>query len=258
MDLKRHLLEAATLIAAAVVCALAANAVAGRERKVAVIGQYSSATKVQPEPATTPAPLVTPAQSAPTQTIPTVTIATATQQPNNPVTQTTTATQTTATRQPGNPATATPRPRDPATPPPATGNQPPATHRALATAFPPHPDKPYVEIHGDDVAYLYQQGALFLDARRTSVYEQGHIAGSRPFSVWESDVADKVNALFNERGDPKQAAQPIVVYCSGGDCEDSHMLAERLSGAFTNVYVYKDGFPDWQKRGGAVHTGSNP
>jgi rhodanese-related sulfurtransferase len=240
MDLKRHLLEAATLVAAAVVCALAANAVAGRERKVTVVGQYSAATKVQPEPAATPAPIAVATvttTTAPQE--PAIPLTTATQPPSHPATQT-----TTATRQPGNPATQTTTP------------QPSAT--AKPRDFPPHPDKPYVEIHGDDVAYLYQQGALFLDARRTSIYEQGHIAGSRPFSVWESDVADKVNALFNERGDPKQAAQPIVVYCSGGDCEDSHMLAERLSGAFTNVYVYKDGFPDWQKRGGAVHTGAKP
>src|SRR6185369_12472413 len=64
---------------------------------------------------------------------------------------------------------------------------------------------------------------------------------------------------FNERSDPAQQALPIVVYCSGGDCEDSHMLAQKLYGAlFNNVYVYKDGFPDWQKRGGAVHTGVEP
>ena len=52
---------------------------------------------------------------------------------------------------------------------------------------------------------------------------------------------------------------PIVVYCSGGECEDSHMLAQKLWGVFySNVLVYKDGFPDWQKRGGAIDTGDRP
>ncbi|HEY8847660.1 MAG TPA: hypothetical protein VIO12_00100, partial [Thermoanaerobaculia bacterium] len=37
MDLKKHLLEAATLIVAAIVCALVANAFASRERKVAIV-----------------------------------------------------------------------------------------------------------------------------------------------------------------------------------------------------------------------------
>jgi len=122
-----------------------------------------------------------------------------------------------------------------------------------------HPDKAYVEIKYDDVKALHDAGALFLDARRTSVYEQGHIAGARPFSVWESDVDDKVRKLFDERGEPAQQAQPIVVYCSGGDCEDSHMLAQKLWGIqFNNVYVYKDGYPDWVAHRGAAHTGSNP
>ena len=77
--------------------------------------------------------------------------------------------------------------------------------------------------------------------------------------MWESDIDDKVNALFNERDDPAKQDLPIVVYCSGGACEDSHMLSQKLWGIqFNNVYVYKDGFPDWQKRGGAVRTGGNP
>ena len=125
--------------------------------------------------------------------------------------------------------------------------------------FPPHPDKPYVEIAYAEVVALHDKGALFLDARRTSVYEEGHIPGARPFSVWESDIDQKVNGLFNERSDPRAQNEPIVVYCSGGDCEDSHMLAQKLWGIqFNNVYVSKDGFPDWQAHGAPVHTGAKP
>ncbi|HEU4520697.1 MAG TPA: rhodanese-like domain-containing protein, partial [Thermoanaerobaculia bacterium] len=142
-------------------------------------------------------------------------------------------------------------------PKPAPAPAPAAPQVPLAQQFPPHPDKAYVEIGYDDVALLHRRGALFLDARRTSVYEEGHIAGSRPFSVWESDVDDKVMKLFDERGDPEQQNQPIVIYCSGGACEDSHMLAEKLWGIqFNNVYVYKDGYPDWVSRGGATRRGS--
>ncbi len=37
------------------------------------------------------------------------------------------------------------------------------------------------------------------------------------------------------------------------------MLAQKLFGAlFSNVYVYKDGFPDWQAHQGAVRSGTNP
>jgi rhodanese-related sulfurtransferase len=136
---------------------------------------------------------------------------------------------------------------------------PPPAPAAAARQFLPHPDKEYVEIGYDDVANLYGQKALFLDARRTSVYEQGHISGARTFSVWESDVDEKVNKLYEERNDPRQQLEPIVIYCSGGDCEDSHMLARKLWGLqFNNIWVYKDGFPDWEKRGGRISRGSNP
>jgi rhodanese-related sulfurtransferase len=110
---------------------------------------------------------------------------------------------------------------------------------------------------GDDVAELYSRKTVpFLDARRTSVYRDGHIAGSRPFSVWEADVDEKVKAFFAEGTD--QSA-PIVVYCSGGNCEDSHMLADRLyQVGFDNVLIYKDGYPDWVQRGLPVSKGNEP
>jgi len=121
-------------------------------------------------------------------------------------------------------------------------------------AFAPHPARAWVEVSGDDVAALFSRGdVLFLDARRSSVYREGHISGARSMSVWEADVDDKVKALFAEGRD--QSA-PIVVYCSGGDCEDSHMLGQKLYFVgFDNVLVYKDGFPDWQKRGLPVGKG---
>jgi rhodanese-related sulfurtransferase len=170
---------------------------------------------------------------------------------------------TTATRQPGNSATLKTNSATGNSPSPATSttdNRPPTTPaKTDLTKFQPHTDKPYIELAYADVAALHGANALFLDARRTSIYEGGHIAGARPFSVWESDIDDKVNKLFEERSDPASQAKPIVVYCSGGECEDSHMLAQKLWGIqFNNVYVYKDGFPDWQKHGGGVHTGATP
>ena len=228
MNWRKHFIEAATLIAAAVVCALISNAIAGRERKMAIVGSYDTTER----PAVV-APL--PSQPATTTTIAPPT--------------TTTVAPVAPTRQPSNPVTEQPKPP----PKPATAVI------VQAEQFPPHPDKPYIEIGYDAVKQLHDKGALFLDARRTSVYEQGHIPGARPFSVWESDIDEKVNKLFEERGDPRQQAEPIVAYCSGGDCEDSHMLAQKLWGIqYNNVYVYKDGFPDWQKRGGAVHSGTAP
>lgn len=236
MNTRRFLLEAAALIGAAVVCALVSNALAARERKLALVGYYPNAQKVPAqatETAAVTATVVTPPASATTTTaVPTTTIVVPT-------------------------ATVAPKTTTTATTPPAP--PPPAPKKPDIARFVVHPDKAYVEIKVDDVKALHDAGALFLDARRTSVYEQGHVAGARPFSVWESDIDDKVRKLFDERGEQAQQAQPIVIYCSGGDCEDSHMLAQKLWGIqFNNVYVYKDGYPDWVAHRGAAHTGSNP
>ncbi|MEP6471807.1 MAG: rhodanese-like domain-containing protein [Acidobacteriota bacterium] len=165
-------------------------------------------------------------------------------------------------------AAAEPAPRETVSPAtsaaPATGDAstPPQTGAVgavgpdLARAFPPHPDKAAIEIPPADVLRLYREKMLFLDARRSSVYADGHIAGARIVPVWESDVDDRVRKLFEEGLDQRA---PVVAYCSGGNCEDSHMLAEKLyKVGFDNVLIYKDGFPDWQKRGLPVSKGANP
>ena len=242
---RRFWLEAATLVFAAVICALVANALAGRERKLALKGEYPNALKVPQE--TTTAPFLTGGPTPPPAVV------------SAPVTNTapTSAGEGAgATQKPATQKNTTTDNRQPTTPVPAPA---PTPAKPDISKFAPHPDKAYTEIAYPDVAALYAAGALVLDARRTSVYEQGHIAGARSFSVWEADVDDKVNKLFNERNSETEQAKPIVVYCSGGECEDSHMLAQKLWGIqFNNVYVYKDGFPDWQKHGGAVQTGSTP
>ncbi len=143
------------------------------------------------------------------------------------------------------------------TPAPSTAPSPAIGGPASGAAFPPHPDKAWVEISGDAAAELHARKTVpFLDARRTSVYRDGHIAGARPFSVWEADIDEKVKAFFAEGTD--QSA-PIVVYCSGGNCEDSHMLSEKLYlVGFDNVLVYKDGYPDWVQRSLPVTKGAEP
>jgi rhodanese-related sulfurtransferase len=122
--------------------------------------------------------------------------------------------------------------------------------------FVPHPDRASVEIGTDDAEQLFREKRLFLDARRTTVYADGHIPGARSFPIWESDIADRVKAFYEEGLDQNA---PIVIYCSGGDCEDSHMLAEKLyMVGFNNLLVYKDGFPGWQKRGLPAVKGPKP
>jgi rhodanese-related sulfurtransferase len=143
---------------------------------------------------------------------------------------------------------------------PSSGNPAPAARPPEISASPagiaPHPALPFVEITSAQAKALFDGGAVFIDARRSAAYREGHVRGSRSISVWESDADAKVKAFYDEGHD---ANAPLVVYCSGGDCEDSHELARKLWGVtFDNVCVYRDGFPDWEKRGWPVSRGDAP
>jgi rhodanese-related sulfurtransferase len=93
-------------------------------------------------------------------------------------------------------------------------------------------------------------GAVFVDAREPSEYEEGHIAGALcvPF-----DDAVKKPALL----DPfKKAGKPLILYCSGGDCELSKDLARNmLAEGIRKVLVFTDGYPAWKAAGYPVETG---
>jgi rhodanese-related sulfurtransferase len=230
VNVKRHIGEALTLVAAAVLCAIVANALARSERKLPLVGTYPDALKV-PSPSA-------PSQAAPAASLPVDSGATAASEVSSKV-------NGGSEKRPG-PATKSAG----AAPDPAkAGGQ----NDLLLSRFPPHPNRPFVEISGDDAAWLVAHGVLVVDARRSKDYEEGHVAGARNISPWEGDADAKITALVNEGRD---GALPVVVYCSGGDCEDSHMLAQRLyGGGFNNLLVYRDGWPDWAKRGGKSAAG---
>lgn len=126
----------------------------------------------------------------------------------------------------------------------------------LLARFPPLLDAPQAEISPADARWLHDRGALFLDARRSALHAQGHIAGAKVISVWEDGVADKIERLSMFTKDLKA---PLVIYCSGGDCHDSHLLAEKLwLAGFRNLRIYTGGFPDWEARGWPVAKGDAP
>lgn len=237
---RRFVFETIALVVLAVICATTANAIASRGRRVALVGEYPNATVVpQRQPPSAPEPV--------TDDLTLVLR-------SNPIPLSTSAASTVPTA----PPTTTQSPLvKPTLPKPAPPSQPaPRPESTPAKVFAPHPDKPWVEVSGEDVRALYARRVPFFDARRSSVYEEGHIAGARNISVWEADLKERIQQVYEEGLNPEG---PIVVYCSGGDCEDSHMLSEKLWGiGLNNVLVYKDGYPDWLKRGGAVTKGSKP
>lgn len=138
--------------------------------------------------------------------------------------------------------------------PPARPAPPLKTTTAAAKApEPPAPPPPVAagpirEVSGPEAWLAFQSKAPFLDARRSAEYTEGHIAGAWCTPVWEADLDDRLISFKAARRPGPD--DPIVIYCSGGDCHDSHLLAAKLlKEGYYHLLIYRDGYPGWVAQG---------
>ncbi len=90
---------------------------------------------------------------------------------------------------------------------------------------------------------------LFIDARTAADYRAGHIPGALSLPMGAFDR--RIDALQSQYAQ----SHPIVTYCSGRSCQDSHTLAQRLFEAgYENVSVFIDGYPGWLAEGYPIAT----
>jgi rhodanese-related sulfurtransferase len=92
---------------------------------------------------------------------------------------------------------------------------------------------------------LFDSGSvIFVDARTTDNFEEGHIPGAVSLPIGRFD--DLIDAFLDKHA----IEQPIVTYCSGRTCEDSHTLAQLLTDiGYADVKVFIDGYPGWKAEG---------
>ena len=86
--------------------------------------------------------------------------------------------------------------------------------------------------------------ALVLDARPQIFYSLGHVPGalSLPRNDFEAGYARLKPQLEKDR------AQPLAVYCSDADCEDSELVANGLLKlGYSRVLRFKGGWAAWQE-----------
>jgi rhodanese-related sulfurtransferase len=97
-----------------------------------------------------------------------------------------------------------------------------------------------------------QQLIVFLDARNEDHYRQGHIPDAFLFDHYRSEhYLPTVLPVC-------QTAETIVIYCNGGDCEDSEFAAFQLRDAgvpVNKLQVYLGGFADWSTNSLPVELG---
>ena len=110
-----------------------------------------------------------------------------------------------------------------------------------------------------EVVSLYQSPAvmaqkiIFVDARNDEHYQAGHVPGAWQFDHYHPE--NYIAAVFPAC----QLAEQIVVYCAGGDCEDSEFAARTLFQASVpkeRLLIYGGGFTEWEAKGQPVETGA--
>jgi rhodanese-related sulfurtransferase len=152
-------------------------------------------------------------------------------------------------------APAPPVPAEAVPAPPAKAAAP--TPRPAAPRFPADPAAPVREISSRDARDAYGLHVPFLDARRTEDFLEGHVAGAWSAPVWESACAGRITD-FEARANPGPR-DPIVIYCAGGGCEDSRLLAGKLMAlGYRNLLLYAGGYPDWTAQARPVEKGARP
>lgn len=98
-------------------------------------------------------------------------------------------------------------------------------------------------------AAVQDKSALILDARSSAFYRQGHVPSA--LNLARDDFAHDYRRLLPVLRAAR--GRPIIVYCSGGECHDSKLVAAALmSLGYNKVSVFVGGWHDWSEAGLAV------
>jgi rhodanese-related sulfurtransferase len=116
------------------------------------------------------------------------------------------------------------------------------------------------KVSSDEVCAMFEDPdrmaglILFIDARDDANYNDGHIPGAVQFDHYRLEqYLPKVLPLT-------RSAKKIVVYCHGGDCEDSLFACEDLFQAgvpFEKVFLFAGGMEEWRQMGMPVANGGD-
>jgi rhodanese-related sulfurtransferase len=85
-------------------------------------------------------------------------------------------------------------------------------------------------------------GITVLEALPVSYWEAEHLPGAIAFPL--DDIDGQAARLLTDK------AAPIAVYCSNAVCNNSHVVAARLTElGYTSVFRYTEGKQDWIEAG---------
>jgi len=88
--------------------------------------------------------------------------------------------------------------------------------------------------------------ALFVDARESAFFEEGHIP--RAINLPREEIL-RAKTI----GELEDKSRPLIVYCSEEDCEDGRLVAKGLLAmGHAHVALYAGGWDEWSATGSPV------
>lgn len=109
-------------------------------------------------------------------------------------------------------------------------------------------EQPFSTVTFGEVADLYEDVRtatgvyLFVDARNDDDYSSGHIPGAIQCDRFQLEA--QIEAVVNAAA----IAEMVIVYCNGGDCEDSVRVCQDLENSgveFEKLRLFAGGWEDW-------------
>lgn len=93
----------------------------------------------------------------------------------------------------------------------------------------------------EQTAQAIETGEMWIvDGRKLAKYDSGHIPTAIPLPVSQFET-EFVNF-------PALPDEPVLIYCSGANCDESLLLARKLhEQGHTNLTIYVGGFDEWTK-----------
>jgi rhodanese-related sulfurtransferase len=99
-----------------------------------------------------------------------------------------------------------------------------------------------------------KKSAVFLDARKPEEYKEGHIPGA--LNLYGNEPEKFAPIVMPQLPDKNKE---IIVYCHGGDCDLSLLVAKTMREAgYTHVEIFQEGWPAWTQAGYAINPGETP
>jgi len=112
-------------------------------------------------------------------------------------------------------------------------------------------DAPKVVTISQSKQMFDDKSAVFIDARDSLLYDDGHILGAINIHFESNDDDQILSKLQGVKEDDF-----LIIYCSGGDCDLSEELGNHLFEylGYTNILLYEGGFPEWKENGYEVNS----